>query len=317
MGTSLGGLLGMVRHIGLVILALSFVVVSGCHVGCCSKRASEKKCPTDIRKTHCWCFGEDALFRYPCGPNRVYYGHKATCWREWPSSGSEWRDAHCGPPLAPAMMPHEAEMMPVPPMTEPAPAEIRKSRPSSIESDALEPNTLPAVPQDGGIGEGVVPPQEVLPDQPMPQAPIPGDLFQPMSGANGEPAPRFESSPGFTDRGRTSTDAPKATARNVVLPAVAAAPARIVENTLPRSTGASSTPIIQSRWRLVVHDNPEGIAAGSRDNAPLFRPPSFGDNQTPAPQAEKPAPRRRSLEEQTGDALQRFMSFESRPGANR
>jgi hypothetical protein len=289
--------------------------VTGCHVGCCSKRASEKKCPTDIRKTHCWCFGEDALFRYPCGPNRVYYGHKATCWREWPSSGSEWRDAHCEPPIAPAMMPHEAEMMPGMPMTEPAPAEMQA--PSSIESDAVEPNTLPAVPENEATDEPAVPPQEVPPDQPMPQAPMSGDGFQPMSGASGERAPGFESPPGFTDRGRTSTAARKATASNVVLPAVAAAPAQNVENTLPRSTGVPSTPIAQSRWRLVLHDNPEGIAAGSRDNARLFRPPSFGGNQASAPQVQKPAPRSRSLEEQTGDALQRFMSFERRQGANR
>ncbi|HJQ81919.1 MAG TPA: hypothetical protein VJ828_18280, partial [Lacipirellulaceae bacterium] len=156
----------MVRHIGLVILALSFAVVTGCHVGCCSKRASEKKCPTDVRKTHCWCFGEDALFRYPCGPNRVYYGHKATCWREWPTSGSHWRDVHCGPTMSPGVMQHEVELFGLPSagpgpadgdVTNPFRAEAGEAQPlpemqspSFTEPGAQELNLLPPAPENAG-----------------------------------------------------------------------------------------------------------------------------------------------------------------------
>ena len=53
-------------------------------------------CPTDIRKTHLWIFGEDAIFCPPCGPDHDYYGQKPTCWRDWPSSGADWRDGTCG-----------------------------------------------------------------------------------------------------------------------------------------------------------------------------------------------------------------------------
>jgi hypothetical protein len=308
----------------LVILALSFAAASGCHVGCCSKRASEKKCPTDIRKMHCWCFGEDALFRYPCGPNSIYYGHKATCWREWPSSGSEWRDAHCGPPIVPALMPHEAEVMPVPPMTAPAPADgetpnpfrdepgqgspaADMQAPSSIGSGAAEPNPLRAVPESDGTDVPVVPPQELPPEQLMPQAPMSGDGFQPMYG---ETQPRFQSWPAHADGDRAPVQSQSPAAEYKTVPVAAVGPARVVEDLPPRRAAALSTPIseTESRWRLVIHDDPDGIPASSSDHAPLFRPPSLDGNQTPRPQAQRPAPRRRSLEEQTGDALQRFMS---------
>jgi hypothetical protein len=285
----------MVRHIGLLILALSVAAVTGCHAGCCSKRASEKKCPTDIRKTHCWCFGEDALFRYPCGPNRVFYGHKATCWREWPASGSQWRDMHCPPPVVPGMMPHGAEVVPEMPMTAPAPAEGeipdpyrdeagqgtpagQMEAPNALEPGAAEPNALPAVPENSGRDVPAIPPQDGAPEQQMPQEPMSSDGFEPMASASGESRPMGTA--------HVAGDA--------------SPPFAPVRSTARIETG--------SRWRLVVHDNPDGIAADGSDNAPLFRPPGLGGNQAPAPQAQKPAPRKRSLEEQTGDALKQFMS---------
>jgi hypothetical protein len=324
----------MLRHIGLVIFAFSFTAVTGCHVGCCSKRASEKKCPTDIRKTHCWCFGEDALFRYPCGPNRVFYGHKATCWREWPASGSQWRDMHCGPPIAPAIMPHEAQEMPAPPIAAPAPTEgqspnpfreeagqaspaAEMQAPNSTGSDAAEPNTLPAEPENGAMVESVVPPQEVPPEQPMPPAPMSDDGFQPMSMDSGESQLEFQSWPVGTVRDQAPAQPQTSTVAIRAVPPVA--PAYVVEDSAPPFAATPSRPITESgsQWRLVIHDNPDGIAADSRDNASLFRPPSLGGAQTPAPQAQKPAPPKRSLEEQTGDALERFMSFDGPPSEKR
>jgi hypothetical protein len=85
------------RLIPILSVALCLAAFSGCHCGCCSKRVSELNCPTDIRQTHCWCFGEDALFHCPCGPNEEYYGHQPTCWRDWPTTSQEWRDAFCRP----------------------------------------------------------------------------------------------------------------------------------------------------------------------------------------------------------------------------
>lgn len=59
------------------------------------KRESEVRCPTDVRKTVPWCYGEDAIFMCPCGPAQAYHGLKPTCWRPWPGTAAEWRDSHC------------------------------------------------------------------------------------------------------------------------------------------------------------------------------------------------------------------------------
>ena len=83
------------------ILPIVLIMVAvGCrHCGILEKRRSELSCPTDIRQKVPWCAGEDAVFYCPCGPDREFYGCKPTCWSIWPSSGAEWRDAHCGPPI--------------------------------------------------------------------------------------------------------------------------------------------------------------------------------------------------------------------------
>ena len=80
-----------------VLIMLFAVALNGCQHGILGKRNSELCCPTDIRKTHFGYFGEDAIFCRPCGPDHDYYGHKPTCWHEWPSSGADWRDGTCGP----------------------------------------------------------------------------------------------------------------------------------------------------------------------------------------------------------------------------
>jgi hypothetical protein len=293
----------------LVILALSVAAVTGCHVGCCSKRASEKKCPTDIRKTHCWCFGEDALFRYPCGPNRVFYGHKATCWREWPATGSQWREMHCGPQVLPATLPTEAEVMPVPPVAGPAPAEgqtpnpfrdeaapappAEMQAPTSTDSGAAEPNMLPADPQNGGADVPLVPPQEAPPEQLIPQAPLSDDGFQPMASASGETPPEFTSWPAFAQGDRAPVQSQSPTAENKTVPVVAVRPARVIEDLPPRPASALSTPITetQSRWRLVIHDNPDGIAAEGSADAPFRRRKSKSQHRLNAHSRSKRATR--------------------------
>jgi hypothetical protein len=71
-------------------------VVSGCHsFGPLVKRDSELNCPTDVRRTVPWCWGEDAVFHCPCGPDGPYYGHRPTCWRTWPTPATVWRDSYC------------------------------------------------------------------------------------------------------------------------------------------------------------------------------------------------------------------------------
>jgi hypothetical protein len=79
---------------GVFLVAACLVASSGCLCqGICTKRENELCCPTDIRKTHFWCFGEDAIFHGPCGPKEELYGLEPTCWREWPAPGTDWSGA--------------------------------------------------------------------------------------------------------------------------------------------------------------------------------------------------------------------------------
>jgi hypothetical protein len=97
----------ILRYIGVLSVIACLAGMAGCRHYCCwGKRMSEKHCPTDVRKAHVWCFGEDAIFRWPCGPNSEFYGHKPTCWREWPAEAPVWRDLYCGP-VGPEAGPYE------------------------------------------------------------------------------------------------------------------------------------------------------------------------------------------------------------------
>lgn len=83
----------MPRQLQILVLAC-LLACGGCRWGCVSKRHNEVCCPTDIRQTHIWCFGEDAVFRGPCGPTSEFYGMRPTTWRAWPTSGADWRDIY-------------------------------------------------------------------------------------------------------------------------------------------------------------------------------------------------------------------------------
>ena len=94
------------RQLGILSLIVCLTAASGCSICCWGKRATELGSPTDIRKAHFWCLGEDAIFEQPCGPSKEDYGLKATCWREWPADGGRCRpgscpDGSCGPGMAP------------------------------------------------------------------------------------------------------------------------------------------------------------------------------------------------------------------------
>ena len=84
-------------RLNLVIIALAAMMCNGCYFGPYMKRTSELNCPTDIRRTIPLSIGEDAVFRCPCRPACDFYGHKPTCWSDWPTPGTVWRDACCGP----------------------------------------------------------------------------------------------------------------------------------------------------------------------------------------------------------------------------
>lgn len=143
----------VMRRLTLIYLVLSLLAFSGC---CCGKRESELCSPTDIRKTHFWCFGEDAIFHHPCGPKAEFYGSEPTCWREWPTSGAEWRDGYCGPTCATEMpLPDDGDC--TEPITQPVPAsQSEKMGPSPLAppekaSGPREPQPSPATGSTGAM----------------------------------------------------------------------------------------------------------------------------------------------------------------------
>jgi hypothetical protein len=140
-----------------------------------------------------------------------------------------------------------------------------------------------------------------------------------MSSANGEPQLEYQSWSAIAEHEQAPAQRPSSAIEVRTPPIVAPELARVVEDVPSRGANALSTPITEtgSRWRLVIHDNPNGIAADSRDNPPLFRPPSFSGSQTRMMRAQHPAAPKRSLEEETGHALRRLISLEIPTGANR
>lgn len=161
-----------------IVTALTVLSV-GCHsFGLCAKRESESNCPTDIRKTVPWCAGEDAIFVCPCGPEGNFYGHRPTCWRDWPTSAAAWRDMSCGPTVI-------AESVKT---SEPNP--FRGSQPATVlPTPAPEPDpiTLPPLPngeakaieedaQPETLGPPVLPPSSSVIPLHSPQSAAAGHL---------------------------------------------------------------------------------------------------------------------------------------------
>ncbi len=135
------GLQGSWRVMGrltiLILMAASFAVSSGCICGVCTKRENESCCPTDIRKTHFWCFGEDAIIHGPCGPKPELYGYEPTCWREFPMVPPCY-DTNCGGlPISPTPLNE------VPPSFPTAPTEQLPPVPSQQNVDPFSGNMPP------------------------------------------------------------------------------------------------------------------------------------------------------------------------------
>jgi hypothetical protein len=199
-----------------ITLPLLLAAASGCHsFGPLVKRESEMNCPTDIRRTVPWCWGQDAIFSCPCGPTDDFYGHKPTCWRCWPAPASQWRNAYCGYPTpCPTELPVSAvdgAIMVLPPteVDVAEPVEPLESAPPAIEAapslEALPPTSSSPIEinQDNGRAlrqqaiagqRGMAPPRRALPAifRPEPTAvvqqavdvspPDAGDAVQPAGG---------------------------------------------------------------------------------------------------------------------------------------
>lgn len=139
-----------------VLVVAYLTVSSGCFCrGVCTKRESELHCPTDIRKTHYWCFGEDAIMHCPCGPKEELYGYERTDWREWPAD--ECCNGNCCVPVAPNS-PGQPEQLP---------EQTNAQAPASAATNPFE-NDLPAA-------------QPARPSPPGHSVPMPPAAARPMT----------------------------------------------------------------------------------------------------------------------------------------
>jgi hypothetical protein len=71
---------------------VTLCIAAGCQSALDPGCQSGESCPTDVRNMQKWTIGEDAVFCPPCGPDYGFHGYRATSWRDWPTSGPEWRD---------------------------------------------------------------------------------------------------------------------------------------------------------------------------------------------------------------------------------
>lgn len=154
-----------VTKLSVTVGVLLLAACSGCSSGPWGKRAQELSCPTDVRKAHCWCWGEDAVFYCPCGPDEAYHGYKPTCWHDWQAPANVWRDERCAgqcTPSQPVGMQIISERTISPAMAPPAKAPIPEGpslngRPATPPRNAEELEPLPSF-------DEAEPSEQVLPD---------------------------------------------------------------------------------------------------------------------------------------------------------
>lgn len=156
------------------LLGLWLVAGTGCHYSVLGKRSQEVCCPTDIRKTYCLPWGEDAVFQTPCYPDPAYHGYKPTCWRDWQAPAEVWRDERCGPPM---------EGLP-----------LFLGEPSAAATEEVQPPFMPPEPPGAGPTQELPPQPKSLPPveeefQPTQLPPPPLGLQQSFQYGNPTPAP--------------------------------------------------------------------------------------------------------------------------------
>jgi hypothetical protein len=173
-------------RIGQLLVFGYLTLAAGC---CChgvfTKRENEVCCPTDIRKTHYWCFGEDAKIHGPCGPKEELYGYEPTSWREFPDVaavcyGVEFNDSPMGveslpePGIQPPSFPLPAVRF-APPVAPQIPESVT---PPQIEQQPVPSYNGGARPLSPLPAAETVPPQtplkaESLTPPPIEQQPVP------------------------------------------------------------------------------------------------------------------------------------------------
>jgi hypothetical protein len=149
----------------------------------------------------------------------------------------------------------------------------------------------------------------------MPAVPMSGNYFPPMADAGADtrrqsPGQAWVAQGALTAQSQNAGGGENAQPHvGGVSPAVQASLAVAAEEATPVSRN-------EPQWRVVIHDQ-AGAATNNRPDAPLFRPPSLDETQLPAPPMRTQRPAKPTLEEETGNALRRFMSWEMPPATTR
>jgi hypothetical protein len=313
----------------LIISAIFYLAAafSGCsQFGCCSKRASEMECPTDIRKTHCWCFGEDALFQCPCGPDAAGYGYQPTCWREWSESGAEWSDSGCWPQsgeMVPAgeVMPYSPEEN-VNPFPDDAPTSRNiPNRPAPIRKQVAQ-TSGPAVPTSGPGVPTRLPATQLGADEwikPLAEA---GQHFGPPILTHGT-----ESEAQHAQQRLKYQTAAESLAQSKHWPlrtfpdkgAAQSPQAEIAEgNSLQRAPIRLSPRTSEQQWSepMVGSESPAQTAETTATQVGAY-PSTVSVTALPANYETQSAATNATKAAETTDALQRFMSSDALPAAGR
>jgi hypothetical protein len=208
---------------------------------------------------------------------------------------------------------------PLPPQAQTQLQQPDAQSPGFVEPSAAEPNALRLQPASEGFPPAVPPGPDGAPARPMRPMPMSNNHFPPM--ANAGSYPEFRAWLSSAEPVATAGQSHEAAARQYVVPTVdvtsspafEVSPAPMADEAAPVAETVTES---ESQWRLVIHDQAEGGAASNRE-APLFRPPQLDDAQAPAMATRHPRASKPSLEERTGAALKRFMSWEMPPGATR
>ena len=119
---------------------LVMLVVAGVSTGCCTwYRQAEQTCPTDARRIYPACAGEEAVRQCPCGPDTMFYGHKPTCWGDWPQGWKQYQEDLCGPSCLSCDPSMSVQPVPAaaPRMAPSEPVEVPKSSPGPKPAPSL------------------------------------------------------------------------------------------------------------------------------------------------------------------------------------
>jgi hypothetical protein len=200
----------------------------------------------------------------------------------------------------------DAPQAPLPPKTQ-APLPPQSEAPNVIDSGAAEPSELSPMPARDEVQPADAP-FEAEPDQPVPMS---SNYFPPMADA-GANTQRQLPGPAWVAQGAMAAQSQNVGGDENTQPLIGGVSPSVQASLALAAEDATPVSEREPQWRVVIHDQ-AGAPTSNRPDSPLFRPPSLDEAQLPAPPMRTQRPEKPTLEEETGDALRRFMSVEAQP----